>query len=77
MTRDEALEELRQKPYDDAQVEEDLEYIAKKLEISKEELRKYISGENKTYRDYKNSFKILRMFIKIATLLGIEKRNFR
>lgn len=77
MTRQEALAELEEQPYDQAQVEKDLEYVSEKLQISRTELESFIAGENKTFRDYKNSFKVLRMFIKIATKLGVEKRNFR
>lgn len=77
MTREEALEELNKPPYDEKQAMEDMEYIAKKLEISTEELIKIIEGENRTYRDYKNSFNLLKLGINTAKILGIEKRNFR
>ena len=77
MTREAALNDLARPAYDEKQVWEDMEYIAKKLDITLEELIDLIDGENKTYRDYKNSFSILRFFIKAATYLGIEKRNFR
>ena len=63
--------------YDEKQALEDMEYIAKKLGVSVEEFKEIISGENKTYRDYKNSFGVLRIGIKLAMLLVIEKINFR
>lgn len=77
MTREEALKEMDLPAYDEKQALEDMEYIAKKLGVSVEEFKEIISGENKTYRDYKNSFGVLRIGIKLAMLLGIEKRNFR
>lgn len=77
MTREAALNDLACPAYDEKQIREDMEYIAKKLDITLEEFVNLIEGENKTYRDYKNSFSILRLFIKVATHLGIEKRNFR
>lgn len=77
MSRDEALRLLATQPYDEKIAMEDLEYIAGKLEISKDELSALIKGENKTFRDYKNSNKLLKSAIKLAMLLGVEKRNFR
>ena len=77
MTREEALKEIAENPYDEKQMTEDKEYIAKKLGISVEEMNQIIAGENKTYRDYKNQENILNFFIHTAQKVGIEKRNFR
>ena len=77
MTRGEALEKLKESPYHEEMMQEDMEYIAKKLGISKMEFEKIISGENKTYKDYKNSLKLIEFFIKMAKFVGVEKRNFR
>lgn len=77
MTRDEALKKLAESPYDEKTMQEDLEYIAKKLGITKEQFNELINAENKTYSDYKNSLGIIEFSIKLARLFGIEKRNFR
>lgn len=77
ITREEAVDEMARDPYDAEQAREDKAYIAKKLDISVDEFDRLIVGKNKTYRDYKNSAKMLNMFIHIAQKLGIEKRNFR
>lgn len=77
MTREEALEKLADSPYCEDTMQEDLEYIAKKLGITKGEFEEIISGENRTYRDYKNSLNLIELSIKIAKKLGVEKRNFR
>ena len=77
MTREEALELLKTNPYDRDQMEQDKEYIAKKLGISTEEFEKIIDGENKTPLDYKNSFWMIKLGIAICKLLGIENRNIR
>lgn len=77
ITRDEALKKLETNPYDPKLMKEDMEYIAKKLEISLSEFEALISGENKTYNDYQNSFKSIQLALKIAKWLGNEKRNFR
>lgn len=75
MTREEAKKILEQPPYDPDQMEEDKEYIAKKLGVSTEEFEKIIEGENKTVYDYKNEQGLIHLAVKIAKLAGVEKRN--
>ncbi|NMB44450.1 MAG: N-acetyl sugar amidotransferase [Clostridiales bacterium] len=77
MGRDEALKLLNQNPYDEKIALEDMEYITKRLGIDKTEFVDLMKGENKTFRDYRNSEKILKLAVKLAMLVGIEKRNFR
>jgi N-acetyl sugar amidotransferase len=77
MTREEALEQLQKNPYEKSLMEEDKQYIAKKLRISVAEFEKIITGPNKTYLDYRNSYWLLQFFIDTARLLGVEKRTFR
>lgn len=77
MTRDEALRKLADPPYDEKTARDDMEFIAKKLRISMAEFEDLMSGENKTYRDYRNSLNLIRFFIGIAKFMGVEKRNFR
>lgn len=77
MSRNEALKLLEQNPYDEKIVLEDMEYITQRLEIDKDEFLNLMNGDNKTFRDYRNSEKLLKLAIKLAMLVGIEKRNFR
>ena len=77
MSREEALQKLALQPYDSKTIEKDTEYIANKLGLTKEELEDIISGPNKTFRDYKNQYKLIKFGIKISRMLGIENRNFR
>jgi len=77
MTRDEALAELATSPYDEDQMLEDMEYIAKKLGVTIEEFEGIISGENRTYEDYRNSFGLIRAAVRFARWTGVENRNFR
>jgi len=77
MTRELALEKLKETPYNKEIMVNDMEYIAKKMGISINEFEDIIKGENKTYKDYKNSLSIIEISIKIAKKLGVEKRNFR
>lgn len=77
MTREEALAKLAEDPYDAKTVSADTEYIAKKLGLTKAELEDIIAGPNKTFRDYKNQYGLIKLGIKISRLLGVENRNFR
>ena len=77
MTRDEAISQIASPPYSEKQGQEDKEYIAKKIGISIEEMDALISGENKTYHDYRNNASVLNRLIHEAQRLGVEKRNYR
>lgn len=77
MSRQQAIDELAKPPYDELTANEDLEYIALKLGINKEEIIELMKGEKKTFRDYKNIEKLLKFAIKIAKLVGMENRNLR
>lgn len=73
MTREEALEKLTQPAYDPEMIDEDFEYIATKLDISVEELRKYHEMPLKTHRDYKNQEKLFSLGSEAMKMLGLEK----
>ena len=77
MSRDEAIKKISETPYDETLINEDMEYIAKKLGITLSQFREIINGDNKTYKDYKNSLNLIEFAIKIAKIFGVEKRNFR
>ncbi len=77
LSRDEALEILKQDPYSEKQALEDMSYIAKKLGITLKEFQSLISQGNKTYRDYPNSYWWIRKALNFARYVGVEKRSFR
>lgn len=72
MKRDEALELLKKPSYDPDLMEQDKEYIAKKLGISTEEFDEIIAGENKTPLDYKNSMWLLKIGVGFVNLLELK-----
>lgn len=76
-TRAEALKKLAEPPYDEELAVQDLEYVAKKLGLSKQQFIDMMNEENKTYRDYKSSSWMMEKAIKLAILMGLEKRQFR
>lgn len=77
MTREEALEELKKKSYDENTIHRDIEYIATKLDITVEELNSYMNMENKTHKDYKSQESIFLLGASIMRALGIEKGGKR
>lgn len=72
MTREEALEKLKEPAYDPETIKHDFEYIATKLGITVEELRGYHEAPKKTYRDYKSQFFIYDIGAKIMKFAGLE-----
>ena len=77
MTREDALKKLKQPAYDPETINQDFEYIATKLEISREELESYMDAPNKSYKDYKSQEKIYKIGAMIMRLLGLEKGGKR
>lgn len=77
LTREEALKELAADPYPLKKQQEDMEYIAKKLGISEEKFGRIISGPNKTFEDYRNSWGMIQFCTVVLRKLGIEKKKFR
>lgn len=77
MSREEALEKLETPPYDPDLMQQDKEYVAKKLGISTEEFDQIIEGPKHTPNDYKNSMWMIRLGVATSKLLGQENRNLR
>lgn len=77
MTREEALEKLKEPTYDAATIQQDFEYIANKLGITVEELNSYFKAPNKTYKDYASQENIYKIGAKLLKALGIEKGGKR
>ncbi|MBI4647467.1 MAG: N-acetyl sugar amidotransferase [Bacteroidia bacterium] len=65
MTRNEALKELTNKPFDSIKVEEEKKYICKKLGLSINEFNEIMSLPPKTYKDYPNDEKRLKFIYKV------------
>lgn len=77
MTRDEALKELSNKPYDENTIHQDIEYIATKLGITVRELNSYMTMERKSHKDYKSQEGIYLLGARIMRVLGLEKGGKR
>ena len=77
ISRDEALEKLKDSPYSDDLAQKDLNYICQKLNLTNEAFIDLLNQPNKTYKDYKNKSSFIALAVKAARLLGVEKRQYR
>lgn len=77
MTRDEALKKINEHPYSPEMAEQDMEFIANKLDISIDELKSIMKGPNKSYKDYKNKMWIFNIGTKILRMFGIQRAIIR
>ena len=62
ITRDEALEKLKDLPYEPSTILSDKEYIAKKFGIPSSELETYLALPPKTYKDFPNQKRLIQSF---------------
>lgn len=77
MTREAALERISKPELSEDFLNQEFEYVANKLDISREELQNIFNGQNKTYADYRNKKKILTTGASLMRKFGLEKRLFR
>jgi len=72
MTREEALELLKKPEMTEEEAQQDMRYIASKLDITVEQLLEYLNAPLKTYQDYPNQEKMFDIGAKILNKLGLE-----
>lgn len=77
MTREEALERVSKPELSEEFLRKEFDYIADKLDLTRDELQAIFEGENKTFRDYKTKIKLIMFGAKVMQKLGLEKRLFR
>ena len=77
LTRDEALQKISQPAYDEETIAHDFEYVATKLDIGVDELRTYLDGPNRTYRDYRHSMGVINLGTQVLRLLGVQRAIIR
>jgi N-acetyl sugar amidotransferase len=77
MTREQALERISKPEIDEFTMSKEFDYVADKLDLTREELQEIFDGPNKTYHDYNNKYKLIRLGGKVMRLLGLENRLFR
>ncbi len=77
MTREEAIEKLKEPTFDKQIIDQDFEFIANKLGITVDELKGYFDAPNKTYKDYASQENIYKAGARVLKWLGIEKAGKR
>ena len=73
MTRDEALEKLKQPAYDPDAIDAEFSYVATKLGITEDELRRYFTMPKKYYWDYKNRAFVFNFGARALKAIGVER----
>jgi len=68
---------LKEPAYDPEVLDEDIEFVCNKLEITKSELLSYLNSKNKSYKDYKNQAWIYDIGSKAMRVLGLERGGKR
>lgn len=77
MSRDEALERISKPELSEEFLQKEFNYVADKLDLTREELQEIFDGPNKTFYDYKNNIKLISFGARMMQKLGLEKRLFR
>lgn len=73
LSREDALEKLKELPYSKDLMEDDFKYVATKLDISEDELKSYENMPQKYFYDYKNSKLIFDMGEYILSKFNIRR----
>jgi len=68
MSRDDALKELQKPLYNDRELEEDKEFVAKKLGFSMQEFNDILNAPTKTYKDYPSEKKLFNFVKKVKQI---------
>ena len=77
MTRKDALEVIKTKPYNQRDINNEIHFISNKLNITSSELMKYFNLPKKTYKDFKNQKKVYDIGSKLLGLLKFSMGNKR
>lgn len=72
ISREEALEILKNPALDEATAKNEFKYVADKLNISEAELLSYLEAPKKYYWDYRNSQNLFRFGASVLNLMGTE-----
>ena len=77
ITRKEALEEIKKSPYNEKEINNEIQFVANKLEISVKELNSYLELPKRTYKDFDNQDIIYKFGNKVLNYLNIENGGKR
>ena len=77
MSRQDALERIKNPEMSEHFLEREFEYIAHKLDLTVAELQKIFDGKNKTSYDYKSKRMLIEIAAKAMSIMGLEKRLYK
>lgn len=77
MDRKDAMAELERPAYDSVAIARDLDFVAAKLRISRDELRRYFDAPNRSHRDYRSQEKMFSFGAKMMRTIGLERGGKR
>lgn len=77
MNRDEALNRISKPELSEEFLQKEFDYVADKLDLTREELQSIFNGNNKTFNEYKNKIKLIRFGAYLMQKLGLENRLYR
>jgi len=77
MNRDEAIERIAKPELSEEFLQKEFDYVADKLDLTRNELQIIFNGQNKTFHDYNNRIKLINLGTSFIQKIGLEKRLFR
>ena len=77
LTREEAIERLKNPEFSEKEAESESKYVANKLKITYEELISYRDMEKKYYYDFPNSLSLFKLGAKFLQNIGLEAATKR
>lgn len=77
MTREEALDRISHPEMSEHFLEQEFEYVAHKLDLTREELQQMFDTPLKTCRDFRNKRKLIGLGAHLMRKFGLEKRYFQ
>lgn len=77
ISRKEAEKKINKNELSEIEMENDFNYVARKLDWSKQELKAIFNADNKSFRDYKNNYFWIKLGAELSNILKIDNRIFR
>jgi len=77
MSRREALDRIAKPELDQHFIRQEFEYVARKLDLTNQELTLLFYSPQKTFHDYKNKRNFIHIGAKLMRIFGSEKRFFK
>jgi N-acetyl sugar amidotransferase len=77
ISREEALQLLSKSSFNLEKIEEDISYVLKKLDLSRNEFDKAFNGDNKYYYDYPSYFPLILKFAKLGKFISNKIFGFK